>query len=129
MAVGTVALGTAGVAGAAPTTAPKAALHINCARAPKALARTEAAEARIATRLSKLGAAETKAQQHGNTTRAERIERRITRLEGAAHKARLDKRKANIEAKCHVSAPLAPSSSTAPAANAGNSSGTESTTV
>ncbi len=112
LAVATVALGTAGVAGAAPTTpAHKGSHHHNCARAPKMLSRISSVEASIAAGLPKLNAAEARAQQNGNTKRADRIKRRITRMESAAFKARLAKRAAAIEAKCHVSAPPAKSSS------------------
>jgi hypothetical protein len=84
--------------------------HFDCVRAPKALARLRAAEARIATGLPRLNAAET------------------ARLESTATKARLDERIANIEAKCHVSAPSG-SSLTAPQSNAGHSADTAAATA
>ncbi len=105
-ALGTVALGTAGVAGAAATTTnPQAARHFNCARAPKVLAHIGKVESDIAAGLPKLHAAETKAQQKGNTKRVDRLKKRISRLESPAYKARLDKQKSKIEAKCQVNAP------------------------
>lgn len=111
-ALGTVALGPAGVAGAATaTTNPPAARHFNCARAPKVLAHIEKVEADIAAGLPKLHAAETKAQQKGKTARVDRLKKHISRLERPAYKARLDKQKARIEAKCQVNAPATSSSS------------------
>jgi hypothetical protein len=129
VAAGTIALGTAGVVGADSTsTVPKAAHHFNCDRAPKVLTRIQAREARIAARLTKLTGAEAKAKQHGNIRRENLIKKRITRLEGPAFKARLDKESAAIEAKCHVSAPPTGSSAPTPA-TAGGSSGTSSTSA
>jgi hypothetical protein len=120
VAVGSMALTTAGVAAAAPSgSAAKGASHFNCARATKVLARIQATEARIARRLPQLNAAETKAKQNGNTKRADRISRRIARLENPSYKARLDKRKAKIEAKCQVSAPPAGKSSNPPSGTTG----------
>lgn len=113
VALGSVALGTAGVAGAdtTTTTAPKAAKHFNCARAPKVLARIQSTEAKIAAGLPTLNSAESKARQKGRTTRADRIQKRIRRMESPTFKARLDKRKAKIEAACNISAPTANSTS------------------
>jgi hypothetical protein len=114
VALGTVTLGTAGVAGADTATATTAhpPHHINCARASKALARIQATESHIASGLPKLRAAAAKAQQKGKTTRVDRIKKRISRLENPAYKARLEQRKAKIEAACHASAPSASSTST-----------------
>ena len=106
--LGTVALGTAGVAGADSSTAtPASAHHYDCTRAPKALARIQATEAQIAAGLPKLHAAQTRAQQKGKAKRADRLEKRIARMETPTFKARLEKRKAKIEAKCPGSSPAA----------------------
>jgi hypothetical protein len=64
-------------------------------------------EAQIAAGLPKLTAAEAKAKANGNTTRATKIQDRITRLESATFKARTDKVSQKIEAKCNVPAPTA----------------------
>jgi hypothetical protein len=86
-------------------------------------------KARIASRLAKLNAAETKALQKGNTKRVDRIKQRIAALESSPRQARLDKRKAGIEAKCHVNVPAAGSSTTGSSGDIGNSTVTASTTV
>jgi hypothetical protein len=114
-ALGTVALGTAGAAGAATaaSTPQPAAHHFNCARAPKVLAHIQKVEADIAAGLPKLHAAETKAQKKGNTKRVDRLKKRISRLESPAFKARLDKQKSKVEAKCPVNAPATIPSGTA----------------
>lgn len=122
LAVGTLAFGMSGVAGAsAPTLtsssgAPAAAAHrapgatgrlahFSCSRAPKVLGRLQKIEARIAAGLPKLHAAEAKATASGNTRRAARIQKAITRLERPGAAARLQKFASAIEAKCKVSAP------------------------
>lgn len=117
MAVGALSLGTAGMAGAATTGTPAAPAtsspltHFNCAKATKALTRIERGEARISAGLPKLTAAEAKATKAGHTRRAKRLEKRITRLEGSKYHARLTTRSAAIQAKCHVPAPSATTSS------------------
>jgi hypothetical protein len=104
MAVGTLSLGAAGVAGAAtPSAAP--AVHINCARATTVLTRIERVEARIAAGLPRLTQAEHRATAKGHPLRARRISKRIARLESSRAHTRLTSRSAAIEAACHVSAP------------------------
>jgi hypothetical protein len=106
VAVGALSLGTAGVAGAVTTsTPPKVGANFNCANATKVLTRIEKGEAQIAAGLPKLTAAQAKAQQAGNTERADRLTKWIHRLESPKFKARLDKASAAIEAKCNVPAP------------------------
>jgi hypothetical protein len=97
VAVGALSLGTAGVAGAAsPASAPALGKKFNCANATKALTRIEKTESRIGAGLPKLNAAEGKATAKGHTRRAERLKKRIARLENPALKARLVKRAAAI---------------------------------
>ncbi|HEX7444473.1 MAG TPA: hypothetical protein VF320_11320 [Acidimicrobiales bacterium] len=122
VAAGTLALGTAGVAGAAApmltassntpvTTTPQVTAgngrlsHFSCARAGKALARIQKAEAAIAAGLPKLHAAESKATAAGRTRRAARIQKAISRLGRPGEAARLQRLATAIEAKCNVSAP------------------------
>ena len=130
VAAGALALGTAGVAGAsAPTLAASSGTpvatssgtpvattppvapgtgrlsHFSCARAGKALARIQRAEAAIAAGLPKLHAAESKATAAGRTRRAARIQKAINRLGRPGESARLQKLATGIEAKCNVSAP------------------------
>lgn len=103
IALGTVALGTGGIAGAAHphgTTIKAHGHHVNCARASKVLARIEATEARIAAGLPQLHAAASRAVRRGDQARADRINKRIGRMENPAFKARLEKRKAKIQAAC-----------------------------
>jgi hypothetical protein len=116
---GAMSLGSVGVAVAAPASgsgtgsgapAPKIGKHFNCANAPRALARIDKGEALITKRLPKLEGAEEKAQQHGNTTRALRIEKRIDRLTKLQTKG--NGLIAKVEAKCPNTAPLSPSGST-----------------
>jgi len=113
VAVGALSLGTAGIAGAANSqvAVPKVGKHFNCARATKVLTRIEKVESRITVGLPRLKAAEVKATNAGRTTRAMRLENRISRLESPQLQARLTKASAAIEAKCHVPAPTTPSSS------------------
>jgi hypothetical protein len=115
--VGSLSIGTAGLAGAAtttPTTAPPArSVHpFNCARATRVLARIEKGEARIAAKLPGLTAREARAERAGRTKRAAHLQKLITRFESPKFSARLTKASAEIEAKCHVSAPTASSGST-----------------
>jgi hypothetical protein len=122
VAAGTLSFGAVGLAGAAPAQSstspapnaktpasgvPKAGKNFNCANATKVLTRIQTGEAQIAAGLPKLTAAEATAKANGNTTRATRIQKRITRLESATFKARLDKVSQKIEAKCNVPAPTA----------------------
>lgn len=111
VAVGALSVGAAGVAGATTTTsAPSstpAAHTFNCANATKRLARIQKVEGDIAAGLPKLTAAQAKAASAGKTKRADRLEKRITRLKSPTFKARLDKATSAIEAKCNVSAPAA----------------------
>ncbi|HUY65543.1 MAG TPA: hypothetical protein VMV06_01895 [Acidimicrobiales bacterium] len=121
-AAGALSFGAVGLAGAAsapssnpptPTAqtpssqVPKAGRNFNCANASKVLARIQKIEGQIAAGLPKLTAAEAKATANGNTTRATKIQNRITRLESSTFKARLDKVSQKIEAKCNVAAPTA----------------------
>ncbi len=106
--VGALALGAPGVAGAAASPAPTAtpaAAHFNCANATRALTRIDKVEARVSAGLPKLHAAEARAAKAGRTRLANRIEKRIRRLESAEAGKRLSRRSAAIEAKCHVAAP------------------------
>jgi hypothetical protein len=116
VAVGSLSIGTAGLAGATTTTPTAPATipgrHFNCARAPKVLTRIEKGEARIAAKLPGLTAREARAEKAGRTKRAAHLKKLITRLESPKFSARLTKASAEIEAKCHVSAPTAPSGST-----------------
>ena len=109
VAVGALSLGAAGMAGAATTgsTAPTPAklAQFNCANATKVLDRIQTGEAHIAAGLPKLTAAQAQAAAAGHTKRADRLQKRITRLESATFKSRLDKAASAIEAKCNVAAP------------------------
>ncbi len=113
VAVGALSVGAAGIAGAATTgssTPTPARVHtFNCANATNVLARIQKVEGDIANGLPKLTAAQAKAASDGKTTRATRLEKRISRLESATFKARLDKATSAIETKCNVSAPGATS--------------------
>ncbi len=109
VALGIVGLGTSGVAAAAPA-APRAARHFNCARASKVLAHIQAVESNIAAGWPKLNAAEATARQKGKTRRVDHLKKRISRLESPAYKARLEKQKSRIEAKCQVNSPATSSS-------------------
>ena len=111
LVAGSLALGTAGMASAStPTNSPSAstpaaANQFNCANATKALTRIQKVEGRINAGLPKLTAAQQKASSAGHTKRADRLQKRITRLESAAFKQRLQTRSQKIESKCNVSAP------------------------
>ena len=124
VAAGTLSLGLAGAAGAAapvPTTpaavlttastGTRALATFNCANATKALTRIEKIEARITAGLPKLTAAEAKASAASHTRRADRLKKRIARLESTTFKNRLEARASAIEDRCNVSAPSAPSGS------------------
>jgi hypothetical protein len=104
VAVGAISMGTAGIAAAATTAVPK---HVGCVKATKALTRIEKTEARIATGLPMLKAAEAKAQKAGHSKRADRLKKRIAHYQSAAFRARLAKRASAIEARCHVPDPSA----------------------
>jgi hypothetical protein len=117
VAVGSLSIGTAGLAGAAtttPTTVRSAASGhpFNCARATRVLTRIEKGEARIAAKLPGLTAREARAERAGRTKRAAHLKKLITRFESPKFSARLTKASAEIEAKCHVPAPTAASGST-----------------
>lgn len=117
VAIGALSLGGAGIASAATSPAPRVGAHFNCARATRLLSRIDRGEARIAAGLPRLTAAEAKAKQAGNTKRADRLQKVISRLESLQFKARLAKASQTIEAKCHVPAP-------APASTPGSTSTT-----
>jgi hypothetical protein len=111
LVAGSLTLGTAGIASAAtPTSSPSAAAptpakQFNCDNATKALTRIQKVEGRITAGLPKLTAAQQKASGAGNTKRADRLQKRITRLESPAVKQRLQNLSQKIETKCNVSAP------------------------
>jgi hypothetical protein len=111
LVAGSLTLGTAGIASAATPTssssaaAPAPAKQINCANATKKLTRIQKVEGRITAGLPKLTAAQQKASGAGNTKRADRLQKRITRLESPAVKQRLQNLSQKIETKCNVSAP------------------------
>jgi len=111
---GALSFGAVSLVGASPAQAaaktsssqvPKAGKKLNCANAAKVLTRIQKGESQIAAGLPKLTAAEAKAKANGNTKRATRLQTRITHLESATFKARLDKASQLIEAKCQVAAP------------------------
>jgi hypothetical protein len=109
VAVGALSLGVAGMAGAAtPASSTPASTRLarfNCANASTVLDKIAKGEADIAAGLPKLTAAQAKAASAGHTKVADRLQKRITRLESAGFKARLDKAASAIEAKCNVPAP------------------------
>jgi len=102
---GAVALGTGGAAFATTPTAshstPVTARHVTCARATKAMARINKAEATISARLPKLEAAESRLTTKGHTKLAARVEKRIQRLQTA--NGRLGGLATKIQAKCPTS--------------------------
>jgi hypothetical protein len=120
---GALAFGASGIADASPapsapsathaaakgtanaTSVPKVGKNFNCANADKVLARIQKGEARIAAGLPKLTAAQAKAQAAGNTRRAARLQKVITRAKSAAFAARLDRVSQKIETLCQVAAP------------------------
>jgi len=79
--------------------------HFDCARASRVLARIQKAEARTPAGLPKLTAGEARAKSADDLARADRSQRRITRLESPDGEARFVKLAAGIEAKCHAAAP------------------------
>jgi hypothetical protein len=112
VAVGALSLGVAGLAGTAgaatPASSTPAATRLarfNCANATTVLDKIAKGEADIAAGLPKLTAAQAKAAAAGHTKVADKLQKRITRLESAGFKARLDKAASAIEAKCNVPAP------------------------
>jgi hypothetical protein len=120
VAAGVLAVGLASIASASPSAAPTTTTHtrsvprslrhfdvgrFNCAHATKALTRIGKVEAHVAAGLPKLTAAQAQAARNGHPVRAARLERRISRLEGATFGTRLTRASAAIEAKCHVPAP------------------------
>jgi hypothetical protein len=118
VAVGALSLGTAGMAGAAtPAAGTQAISHFNCANATKALTRITTGEAHIAAGLPKLTAAQAAASKAGDTRRANRLAKRIARLESSRFHARLTRAAAAIEAKCNVTGP-SPASAPTTAATA-----------
>jgi hypothetical protein len=108
---GSLTLGMAGTAVAStPSSSPSAstaapAKQFNCANATKALTRIQKVQSRIAAGLPGLTAAQQKAASAGKTQRADRLQKRITRLESPAFKQRLQNRTQKIETTCNVSAP------------------------
>ncbi len=108
---GALALGVGGVASAASTTPPAGgtatATHtFNCARAPRVLARIAKLEARAQAFIPKAQAREATAQKNGNTTRANKIAARITRVQGLEARAATLQQK--VEATCPGAVPAAP---------------------
>jgi|ERR1022692_5073365 uncharacterized protein HemY len=115
VAVGALSFGTAGMAGAATVPGTQAISHFNCANATKMLTRIDKGEARIAAGLPKLTAAQAQASKAGDTKLANRLAKRITRLESSKFHTRLTKASAAIEAKCNVTAPSTATTSNAAA--------------
>jgi hypothetical protein len=111
---GVLALGSVGVAVAAPASGsgsggtsgtPNVHRHINCANAPRILARIDKVEGRITARLAKLGTAEHWATQHNHQKLAQRVQSRIDKLGGRLTKAHTLANK--IEAACPGATPAA----------------------
>ena len=96
---GTLALGAAGVAGAATG----GSTHPNCAKAQAAVTRIVKLEAKANVWLPKAQQREATAVQNGNTARAARIERRIARVQKL--EARANARIQKLEAKCPGTTP------------------------
>jgi hypothetical protein len=110
LVAGSLTLCTAGAAFASTPTsssasAPAATSTFNCANATKALTRIQKVEGRINAGLPGLTAAQQKAAAAGRTQRADRLQKRITRLESSTFKQRLQTRSQKIESTCNVSAP------------------------
>jgi len=103
---GALALGVGGVASAASTT-PAAATGgthaFNCARAPRVLARIARFESRAQRFLPRAQAREAVAQKNGNTTKADRIAARITKVQGLETRAAVLGQK--VEATCPGAVP------------------------
>ncbi len=102
-AAGATAAASAGAAQSLPHTGSDRAAHFDCARAPRALARIQRIEKRIAAGLPRLNRAVARAKAAGNTQRSARIQTMINRLESPALKSRLDRLTSRIEAKCSAS--------------------------
>jgi hypothetical protein len=117
--VGSVVLGGAlTIAGAAPAVAATGpATGAGCDRAPALEARLQHVDARIATALPRLTAAEDKARSAGHDKVADRIGRRLRRLEKLQD--RIGARLAKIEARCPGA-----SGSTGSTGSTGTASGT-----
>ncbi len=133
-----LSLGTGGLAGAAtpaspssPSPTPSAAgshhRNFDCSRAPRVLARIQKVESQIKAGLPRLHAAEQKAKAAGRTRLADRIERRIDRLQNPRTTVRLDRVSKAIEAKCHVPAPSGSGSSSTTTPTAAGTTGATST--
>ncbi len=106
------ATGTATATGAATvatvTTAPPAhhgGRTLNCATAPKRLARIAKIEARTTTAPAKLDARAARAQAHGFPARAAFLRATATYLGSSELKTTLATRAQKIESVCHVSPP------------------------
>ena len=97
---GTLALGAAGVAGAAATGSSK---HPNCAKAQAAVTRIVKLEAKADAWLPKAQQREATALKNGNTVRAARIEKRIDRVQKLEAKANV--RILKLEAACPGTTP------------------------
>ncbi len=101
---GVLSLGVGAVASAAPasgsasTGAGTQSHHLTCADAPKILARIQTVDAKVAARLPKLQAAESKATAAGKTKLAGRIQDRINRLDQV--QAKTAAISAKVAAKC-----------------------------
>ncbi len=121
VAAGALSLALAGGLEAAPagaaapallTSAPRVGPHFNCDRAAKVQARIERTETQIAKGFPALANRQAKAKARGKTNRANRLQKRLSRLESPQLKDRLTKASQAIEAKCHVSLPSGSSTST-----------------
>jgi len=127
---GALAVGSVGAAAAAPSggssggpSAPAPAVgqgHPKCSRAPRALARVQKVEGRIAARLAKLEGWEQWAQANAHPRLVARIQARITRLD--ARQARGHALAGAIEARC-------PASGTGPSPSGTGSTGSSASTT
>jgi hypothetical protein len=95
---GTMALGAVGVASASSTTTPAATHTIDCTKALARVPKINAREAKAATYVTKAGTREATAKAAGHTRVANRIARRIARVQKL--EARGTKVLAVISAKC-----------------------------
>ena len=104
---GALALGIGGVASATTTSTPPSggtATHtFDCSRAPRALARIAKLESKAGTWLPKAQAREATAQQNGHTTVADRIAKRIARVQKFQTRGTSIQQK--IQAKCPGAVP------------------------
>lgn len=112
---GALALGAgAGVASAATSPGPSGsapARHtLDCSKAPRLLERIENREQKAQAFLTKLQAALAKAQQNGNTQRADRVQKRIDRVQTFLTRAPVRIQK--IQAVCPGAQPASGSSTT-----------------